>query len=537
MNSVIHWILNSFKQKPLPQIQPQYTIVPNDPRKIEKTNELRGLSAMPTLASYLYNGTEDVSKAAAGAIQQITNSCSVAELIQLDRAMRYISDWGSSHFTITQLFSRFHGQIGAIGIFASHQNGRIRETATRALALVHDGQELPFLFIRLNDWVPQVRSPAKDAIIDRIRPDYIAHFVKCLPLIFRLPEQHREDHTQLFHNILNLLHSRDGHSAITHALTSPDHHIRRLAFRLLLQNPSYEPTSMLLASLHSNDLTIRLLAGRELRHRLNDPPLLQTLEQMLIDPFMPIRREALYGFLERLPAASHGHFQAALLDPHVSIREFARFHLRNHEPFDFIEFYLDHLSTTENEILTTAIAGVGETGKPAHAATLIQFLNHRNALVRRASIRAIAHLDPEHHAEQLIAALQDSSVAVARIARDAIHTRPHLASPENLWSIFTSTTHQHVRGFTLDLIALAPWWNSISLFIRAVATGDEFVRQRVAVHLSNWEISPVRYLARPTPNQLLELDQLIASYPQSLNPSIMADLHQGIEWTKRQMLN
>lgn len=53
-------------------------------------------------------------------------------------------DWGRQHFA-------------TVGIATCHRSGFIREKAVVTLAECHSGTELPFLLVRLNDWIPQVR--------------------------------------------------------------------------------------------------------------------------------------------------------------------------------------------------------------------------------------------------------------------------------------------------------------------------------------------------------------------------------------------
>ncbi len=49
-----------------------------------------------------------------------------------------------------------------------HPNGFKRENAIRRIGMLQDPIAIPNLLIRVNDWVPQVRDAAKEAIL-RIR--------------------------------------------------------------------------------------------------------------------------------------------------------------------------------------------------------------------------------------------------------------------------------------------------------------------------------------------------------------------------------
>ncbi len=59
-------------------------------------------------------------------------------------------------------FERFGpGGQGLLRAASAHWNGFVRQAAVERLAREADGAELPFLLVRLNDWVWQVRSAAE----------------------------------------------------------------------------------------------------------------------------------------------------------------------------------------------------------------------------------------------------------------------------------------------------------------------------------------------------------------------------------------
>ena len=57
-----------------------------------------------------------------------------------------------------------------LGIMSYHPSGFVREAAVRALARRTDGREVPFLVLRVNDWVAEVRAVAPARAV-RVRRD------------------------------------------------------------------------------------------------------------------------------------------------------------------------------------------------------------------------------------------------------------------------------------------------------------------------------------------------------------------------------
>src|SRR5690606_13058792 len=81
-----------------------------------------------------------------------------------------------------------------IGLFASHANGFVRAAAVEVLAQYNCGQEIPFLSLRVNDWVEPVAARASELLVSRLRPDNRHAVLNALPFIVRVLGQHRRDH-------------------------------------------------------------------------------------------------------------------------------------------------------------------------------------------------------------------------------------------------------------------------------------------------------------------------------------------------------
>jgi len=65
-----------------------------------------------------------------------------------------------------------------IRLSSFHPNGFVREEALRRLGLIEDGTELPYLLLRLSDWVPQVQAAALGLVSQRVRAGYAGHSLR-----------------------------------------------------------------------------------------------------------------------------------------------------------------------------------------------------------------------------------------------------------------------------------------------------------------------------------------------------------------------
>ena len=485
------------------------------------------------LLRFVFDSDDVVAEAATRAVDGIVRRCDSAELLRLDALIRERSEWRWPDATPAQLVRFSRGLVGVLGVLASHSNGHVREAAVRALAGGHAGGELPFLLIRLNDWVPQVRLAARPAVIDRARPDYAGHFIRYLPLVFRLERVGRTDAREVIEPVLALLNRPDCREALHDAMTDGDRYVRRAVFRTLISASDDSAPEAVKLGMASRDTLIRLMASREGRVRLHGQELQALLYQMMHDRLMPVRREALYGYFERLPAAAADRLEASQFDPHASIRETARFLLRKLGERDPAAPYRDRLGDAETPDLPIAIAGLGEAGLAADAALVERFLGHPSAAVRRKTVRALGRLDAGRYREQFLAALADPAGGVVKAARQIVRRQLFGVPPERLESIVQSTAQPHSRRAVLSLIAELNWWDGAAMLITVVGMAEEEFRQRALDYLNRWRANGRRSTFRPALEQIARLTQARRQFGHLLDAVLLTDLDVHLDYARR----
>jgi len=190
-------------------------------------------AAIPSLVPFLLDRREDVVTSAAGAVMRLVSTLSPADLAWLDEQMRISSlywsgDWPRLRPEGLTRFWRLRAASTTVMSLASfHASGYVREEAIRQLANVTDGSELPFLLIRLNDWVEPVRNRALHVVQGRVTPGYASHFLRNLPLIFRLRESGRADHSTFVARATDLLKSEPFRPELWKSITSGDRQLAR----------------------------------------------------------------------------------------------------------------------------------------------------------------------------------------------------------------------------------------------------------------------------------------------------------------------
>jgi HEAT repeat protein len=480
--------------------------------KIGNSNEP---AAIIDILPFVLSKKSDVAIAAAVAVHKLVLGTTTKELIWLDCAIRQRSPYSGNSFYEwhkmspgqLDLLERFGDpSVSLLGMASFHQNGYVRQAAIDRLDLIASGAELPFLILRLNDWVPEVRGAAYEAIRSRLRPEYGRSFVINLALVSRLEEAGRTDHKAVLQAINDLLQTDECRTVLLDSLKSADRFIRRASFRLAMNSAGADLREVFKQALDDDDTVVRLWAAQKVSSAFAGAMLDDFLEVMRRDRFMPVRREALRLFVKRREDRAPEELRSALLDRHASMREEARYHLRTIAPIDVAAFYRQALLVGESTNLYPTICGLGETGSAADDRLILSYTLHRLGKVRGAAFRALAGLNGTAHVDLFCNALKDKVPQVSRQALRALADKTSYISGEKVWEIFDSSSHGHVKRNALSLLERLPKWDSIYYLVKAIGDPDEAVVDMSRFGIKRWLAGFNRTFTLPSGGQVARLN-------------------------------
>ncbi len=456
------------------------------------------LATDPSVATY-----------AARSVHKVVLEATTSELVWLDQVLRRTSSYSGDYLYEWQKLSpdqlrkieRFEdASVSLLGIASFHSSGYVREAAVKRLALMTSGAELPFLILRVNDWVANVRDVACEAIRARLKPDYARSFIRNLTLVSRLEQAGRSDCKPLVQAIYQLLQSGESRRALLEALESDDHFIRRACFKLALS--SIEP-EIVRKALDQEDTVVRLWAAQRVSSAFTGAALDQFLKMMKHDRFMPVRREALRILVRQNSPALLVGLHTALLDTHASMREEARYHLRKLERMEVAAFYRQQF--LDGVDLYPVISGLGETGTTTDDHLIVPYTSHDAGKIRAAALRALAKLNPRAHVGLFIESLDDEVPHVSLQALKALAGMARAIDGERIWEVFRSAAHAHVKRNALSLLERLGKWDSIYYLLRAVRDSDEAIADMSKFSIRRWLAQFNRSFSSPTPEQLARL--------------------------------
>jgi HEAT repeat protein len=474
-----------------------------------------------------------VAEQAATVVRRLLEHTPSLDLLHLDGLSRdtpwYLSDfrdqWRRLRAADLSRLGRLTDGWAVVAMAASHPSGYVREGAVRQLPDIAGSKALPFLILRLNDWVAPVRQAA-EVEVERLlaQPDFTV-IAESLPLVLRLPAWSRADHARFLDRVRMILRQPVCLPALLCGIESPDPLTRRECVGLALSAVT-DPGPVIERALASRDPYVRLGAVRGLS-ALDDEPLRQHLKRAVSDRFGPVRLEALKLAVSRLSDEVALSVRQALFDLSPFIREYARYSLAQQEAqFDAAEHYRQTGLAEAGSRLRGAILGLSEVGRAPDAALLEPLCSHAHPKIRAAAVRAVGRLDAEGRMETLLAALADPSRRVSNTAASALSRKSGLVEIDTFRDFALSDIWPaHTRLNALRLLSSLSKWVGLPILVHAAAASDPHVAMAAHSYLRGWYSRDFR---KPTLQQLQAVQQALQETAHTLDPSVRANITAAV---------
>lgn len=488
---------------------------------------------VPHLLPFVFGDDRDVARAAASVLDRAISAAILADLAPLEVACRrgwwtYApseSGWANLRPVEVARFSPFGDvESSVVGVASFHASGYVREAAVTRLDALSGGRELPFLLVRLNDWVTPVAERARLAVERRVVSAYADAFLDSLPILLRLAASKRREHAGLLAQVYQLL--RESEPTLRRGLASEDRLVRRISFRLAREAERANATELLHLALCDADTVIRLEAVKDAAARMPTDELAAVLAVIVADPYPPIRREGIGAAADRLGDGANAWLLTAVMDRNQVVREVARFCLRRRGAVtDFAALYRVRLRDgTPTRELATALVGLGETGTTTDTSVVAPFLEHGRPAVRRAAVRALASIDLDTQLPRIAGMLQDVASGVSGTARRILRPRAGAVGLERLRTILRDGPYPHNRFDAASLGSSLSKWESLPILLEAATDGDDRIRTSAQRWLGEWVAGRNRNFTQPTSKQLHEVGAAVEAYHLAIDANITAEL-------------
>lgn len=386
---------------------------------------------------------------------------------------------------------------------AASWNGFEREDAVKQLGEMGNEIALPMLIERANDWVPQARTAAYQAISRLLLEKNAVAFINALPSIYHLRNCYRDDHRAIIEAVELFLVQSENQSKVIDGCTDLNPLVARYCFQLSVNCHLLTPYQLVLHSMSSRDIIVRS-AVVTLFKRLTDDELKAVVVLGLRDPFMPVRREAFLLSLSRFPETSIDLLERFIFDRHAMVREIA-IQKSLELGIDVQRLYLQVLSSKQSKLscLRSALLGLSEISDASAINVISEYQSSEFSSLRKASLQALVRLDSNQAEHYLLIGLQDVSASLVRESARLLKRLKIRLSESELVNLYSINNSDLMMSCVLLLNGIRNKWDRIT-FLLWLANSPASVEsvETVEIEIKKWINDYNKSFMTPTPSQL-----------------------------------
>lgn len=474
----------------------------------------------------LFTRDKELIETSVDAIGRLLSGYTMSKMIRLSENFRELTslEWSIDWKKIQ--ISSLRGQLNSLPDYvwililsSFHPNGYVREQSLSEM--VHYPHTLPYLILRMNDWVLPVRSSAFAIIKKRLADSQLKELLQSLPALEKVRSSGRRDRgelelieqavlKQLEPMLIGLSYDTIGRYELG---------VKKSIYRILLRNqiPSLQEADELLCKEKDNYCQSIIMNGILEAYT----PEAGHIYRYFSHRNSAIRRKALaykYGILKDAWTG----LEFLLLDQNFGVRQWAVYILQHHSNVPILEFYLNHLQDPDPVI---PILGLGENGDKDIHIYVRKFLDHPSSpQLVRAAVRSMSRLLGADGGDLYWNYLFHENPTVSRAGYLAIRSNSIRYGTEYIYTAYKKCDTLPLRHYLLQLLLLESSWSRLPYLIEVYQPeGDERVQNQILTAINQRSI-----YAKITERQALIIREALQIHqtklPQQLIDNIIFDL-------------
>lgn len=379
-----------------------------------------------------------------------------------------------------------------------NHDGFVRERAVLELGRTDNPKAILPLTYRLGDWVEQVRDASATAISAFKTAKHLGAFLESIADLERMIKVERVNLGPIYKSLIHYLILENREQVRTDFRSHTEKTRQAIAKHISRSWDISEVDLDLLLS--DRNPYVRSIA---LDHFNKLSPVQQ--RNLLKDRYYGVRLKALRNLTEQKDFLDL--LIPSLVDVSSSIRQFARYHLRERISH-FSDVYVENIERGVQ--LDVSLTGLGEVGTNGHAWVVEAYIDHSNTKVRKSALKSFIHLDPIGARDKVLSYLDDPDHGLRKMARSFFERRASLEVIQRFREIFA--VGDIVRKLeVLNFYGRVGRWNVLGDIIFATLDENISVRQLAVDHLRRWIGQSSNLFVRPDEDSLNHLRQLAES--------------------------
>lgn len=449
--------------------------------------ELGNLNALPRAYCVLVRGEKNEINRLGTALTCYFQTVSVKRLLSFDKwfrgytSMEWYADWTHVSMDCRNYFNTDADYLYALILGSFHPNGYFRQTCICKLAEFPN--TIPFIALRINDWVKNIRILAGELVLKQIQCCKLEELWNIGLAIMALKRGFRKEEQiflQLKEAVLQRMKEQFQQIDWT-SLSALDITTRYAFYRFIIEERVFpwEFLNQLLSRERNLQCQTILITGI-----LKDSACpLEQIDQYLSSKSAMVRKKALERKFELLKNSWQG-LESFLLDNNAFIRDYTRFILRNYSDIDVLTYYCNQLDTVHYQ---NAIVGIGECqpSQEQYRLLLLPFLQSDCVKTVRVTLLALGKLLVEQNEALFLQYLFSPEVGIAKAAYLSLLKNKIRCGAQVLYQGLYQAKFEHTMRYLLLLLIQEDSWERLPYLLEVYQYRDLNVRRKIQMAVAD----------------------------------------------------
>lgn len=397
--------------------------------------------------------------------------------------------------------------VHLLGVASLNSNGYIREKALRLVSGLPDSRMVPYILLRLNDWVLPVRNLAVRILRSTLTADNIDIFIDNAYLVNKLQNVLRVDLKNTRQEIIDYLKNDSLKDKIKNGLKNLQVKTRLFCYMLLMDGIAFEE-DVISSALKDKCFEIRMWLVKAIKI-LEPDKRNSIIGKLLEDKSAKVKTAVLRKYEDIVCLMFRERLERLVVDERASIRDEARFITKKYSFIkDFPEFYRQQI--LDNPV-PGALVGLGETGNKSDFVIVSRFCTYEEPKIRLAAMIAMWYLSKEEAVKYVLDSLDSDVPKIRKTAKQFLKSSK---MPVVLFEMKEKLKCDNldIQIFALDAIYGYGGWQALEGIMFAIANEQGVVLEKAKNLLNSWLIRSASLYSRPdgaTGRKIAELFETI----------------------------
>ncbi len=479
---------------------------------------------LPWIFCVLTEDSKKQKKVAASLLNKILSTSSVDDIYKIDKLMRektsmeWNIDWDLINLESLLTKQMTNSEKRAIYAFASfNPNGYIREKAILALAKYED--TTPFILLRCNDWVNQIRQLAFNLLPKMLNKASNEEITFTISFMEKLHRSVRCEYNSILQIMVSSINSNN--ELIKQGLHSNDVRVRKFCINKLNGLDIINDNYLMKYIYNEKDCLLRKSIFRQLINSKGKIIDFRVLCNLFLEDKFPTNRSLALQYLYDNDTENVCDIAInKLMDKNTHVRALARsIVVSKNIDIDICQTYLNNLSL-KPEI---SIYSLGEIGSKENCSLIETYLKDKSISIVRAAMISLMRLDSEKYVLYITDMLSTNQRGIVKTATILLK-KNKCYNTEKIFEIQNSSTDENIKVKCASLLFLSSKWKSLIYVLKLIGSGYEELEFLCQMQINKWIFNYNRSYAILSEKEKQIIIELLNEKSQFLDDKIVKEI-------------